>query len=396
MLGGGITGCLTACLLADDGLDVVIIEQRPQLMEAASRWNDGKIHLGYTFQGTPSLATAALMQEGAAVFLPILEQVLGTPVPAGAFGGPVVYLVDEASLVSPDTLWERARSVAELLAGSLDRLPGLQRFARAEPLLERLDPVSASLLTGQAGVAAAWRTSEVHVSAGVVAELVRATVERRDISVITGRADRIVSGGRQWHVTTGDLDVIMADAVINCTWEGRAVLDRQVRTATDPVSIRYKHCLLGRTTSIPAGWQSSTRILGRFGDVAIYRNGEAYLSWYPAAMIARSDDGTPPLVPAVDERAMVEATLQGLGLPVTEGTAADWRVGGGYVVAHGYGDIDRLDSPLHDRSRPAVVELAPGYLTVDTGKYTLGPMLARKAARAVVSLLAAQPRVPSL
>ncbi len=387
VLGGGITGCLTACLLADLGVEVVIVEQRSGLVEAASLWNDGKIHLGYTFLGTPSMATAALMQQGAAVFLPILERVIGAPVRPDAFGRPVVYLVDPDSLVDPETLWQRARTVARLLTTSMERSPGLARFSAAGPLLERLSPAHASQATGQDRVAAAWQTTEIHVSARAIARGLRAAVSRCGIDVRMGRVEGLESRDRRWRVTTDLDDQLTAPVVINCTWESRALLDRQVRPSTSPVSIRYKHCLFGRWDQTQGTVLPSTRILGRFGDIVTYANGEAYLSWYPAALAARSDDGTPPRIPPGDAARVVRETLRGLGLPAHARQSHDWEVGCGYVVAHGHGDIDRLDSPLHDRSRPAVWQVAPGYLSVDTGKYTLAPLLAERAARAALACL---------
>jgi hypothetical protein len=100
--------------------------------------------------------------------------------------------------------------------------------------------------------------------------------------------------------------------------------------------------------------------------------------------VARSDDGYPPALPRLDATAMTAAILEGLGLPraTIEDPGARWRVHGGFVVAPGHGDIDRRDSPLHERVRVGVTEMRPGYLTVDTGKLTLGPLYAAETASA--------------
>jgi hypothetical protein len=114
-----------------------------------------------------------------------------------------------------------------------------------------------------------------------------------------------------------------------------------------------------------------------------FDDGDAYLSWYPASLVARSDAGAPPAIPPLDDRAMTRAILEGLRLPgiTLDDPGARWQVRGGFVVAHGHGDIDRRDSPLHARDRVGLTELRPGYLTVDTGKLTLGPLFASHAAR---------------
>ena len=142
ILGGGLSGCLIAAGLADRGVRVSIIEQREQLMSAASRWNDGKIHLGYTFTGTPSMATAALMQEGVCRVPRWAGADLGSALPEAWIGNGVVYLVDRASLVDVDTLWERAKLVARRTTRESCADAGMRRYLDGQPRLERL-PVGA-------------------------------------------------------------------------------------------------------------------------------------------------------------------------------------------------------------------------------------------------------------
>jgi hypothetical protein len=362
-----------------------MVEQRATLMAAASLWNDGKIHLGYTFTGTSSLATARLMQEGAGVFVDTLERVTGQALDDSVWGNPVTYIVDPASLFDADTLWLRANAVAALIIESSTRLPGLRRYADRRPVLERLGPDQASAETRQDGIVAAWRTTERHVAAREVAARVRGAVAARGIVVVRGRVDAVEPADTGWRVRLDRGAVISARAVVNCLWESRALIDRQVVPSSTPVSIRYKLGLYGQDTGL-GEVRGSTRILGRFGDVATYANGDAYLSWYPAALAARSDDGVPPEIPPLDRERVIGDTLRGLGLEtsILANPGARWEVGGGYVVAHGYGDIDRIRSPLHERRHPGAVELRPGYVSVDTGKYTLGPLLAMRAADLVL------------
>jgi hypothetical protein len=386
VLGGGITGCLTACLLADAGLRVLIVEQRDRLLDGASRWNDGKVHLGYTFTGTESLATAALLQRGAAAFFPVLERVLGGPLPAVSVASDgVIYLVDQRSMVDATTLWERAQAVSRLLAATRAAHPGLKAYPgiRYGPP-QRIPAGQAELLTGQTGVAAAWRVPEAHCAARVLADRIDAAVEARPIDVLQARVQAVEPAARGWRIRLEDGDVLHGRVVVNCTWEGRAAIDRRLCPDDTPISIRYKYALFGERVRALADVPPSTRILGRFGDVVRFADGDAYLSWYPASLVARSDDGTPPPIPPLDPAAMTRAILDGLGLPgaTIEDSGASWRVRGGYVVAHGHGDIDRRESPLHARDHVGVTELRPGYLTVDTGKLTFGPLFASQAALA--------------
>jgi hypothetical protein len=394
VVGGGIAGCVTACLLADAGVHVLLVEQDAALMNGASRWNDGKIHLGYTFTGTASLATASLLLQGSAAFFPTIERVLGARLPDEAIGHPVLYLVDPASMIDAETLWGRARATEDLARRAMDALPGLDAYpGLRDRRLERVEASRAEALAGQGGVVAAWRTPETHVSARAVAEALVTALQMRPVEVLHRRVTRVEASDGGWAVRTDADDAITAAVVVNSAWEGRVVLDRTVAPSDQPVSIRYKYALFGRGVRSTAHLAPSTRILGRYGDVVSHPNGDAYLSWYPVGCVARSDDGTPPVLPPLDRDDMARRTLAGLGIPdsVLRDDGATWQVRGGYVVAHGHGDIDALDSPLHSRDRPTVTELRPGYLTVDTGKYTLGPLLAARAAAMAMRHLG-QPR----
>jgi glycine/D-amino acid oxidase-like deaminating enzyme len=387
IIGGGISGCLTACLLADQGADVVLVEQQPLLMMGASRWNDGKIHLGYTYTGTGSLATARLMQQGAACFLGVFERVLGNAVPDSWFGDEVTYLVDRCSMIDADTLWTRARRTAALLGASVGRLPGLRNWLPARPL-ERLGIERAVADTRQDRISAAWRTSERHIRVAVAADQLRDRVSARGITVVHARVEGAESHGSGWCLRLSTGLRIAAGVVVNCSWEDRARLDRSVGPTGRPVSIRYKLALFGRNAGLGT-IAPSTRILGRFGDVVTFTDGDAYLAWYPAGMVGRSDDGTPPSIGDADHERVARDTLVGLGFPpaLLDQPGAEWQVRGGYVVADGYGDIDRVHSPLHQRHRPAVHEVRPGWISVDTGKYTLGPLMAQRAVESTVRAL---------
>lgn len=381
VLGGGLSGCLVAAGLADRGLHVTIIEQREHLMAAASRWNDGKIHLGYTFTGTPSMATAALMQDGVAAFLDGLEGTLGSTIPESWMGNGVVYLVDRASMVDVDTLWERAKLVERLHAARAARDAGMRRYLEQQPRLERLPVGQAEELTGQHGIVGAWRTPERHIATRRVADALTAAVSARDVDVVQGQVVGVDQTEHGWRVALNKDIALQAPVVINCLWESRAAIDREVQIVTVPTSIRYKRALFGSGVAALGRITASTRILGPYGDVVTYGNGDAYLSWYPAGLVARSDDGLPPPVAPARVQDQSLATLAGLGLPASllEEPGAEWRLQGGYVVAWGYGDIDRLESPLHQRYHPGVAEIGDGFISVDTGKYTLGPLLASRA-----------------
>ena len=51
-------GSSVALLLGRRGVQVTVFDQAPLPFAGASRWNEGKIHLGYLYAADPSLETA--------------------------------------------------------------------------------------------------------------------------------------------------------------------------------------------------------------------------------------------------------------------------------------------------------------------------------------------------
>lgn len=58
ILGAGIMGSATALFLARRGHLVSLYDAADSPFSAASRWNEGKIHLGYIYSADPSLKSA--------------------------------------------------------------------------------------------------------------------------------------------------------------------------------------------------------------------------------------------------------------------------------------------------------------------------------------------------
>jgi hypothetical protein len=328
-----------------------------------------------------SLASAALMMTGAAVFEEVIEHVAGSVLPKAWYSKPVIYLVDAASMIPAEDLWQRTLRVAGLLVEMATDHAGLRRYLDADPPVAPMGLEDAMSATRQSGFVASWRTTERAVPPGPVADLIASAVTQRGIPLEVGRVVSVSPSPQGWCVGLENAGPISARGVVNCLWESRAAIDRQVVATDVPVCIRYKAGLFGFGTPAWASVEPSTRILGAFGDVTPYGNGDVYLNWYPVGMLGRSDSGEAPVVPAPDEAALRRATLAGLGLdPEGPAAAPGWEVHGGFIVARGWGEITDRVSPLHDRSAPDASVLAPGYVTLDTGKYSLGPLLATRAA----------------
>ncbi len=57
---------------------------------------------------------------------------------------------------------------------------------------------------------------------------------------------------------------------------------------------RIKHYVRAHLRDSSMSLPSSTIVLGPFGDVVKYGNGDVYLSWYPAGLKGFSGEVTPP------------------------------------------------------------------------------------------------------
>ncbi len=77
VLGAGIMGSATALFAARDGAEVVLYDAAAEPFSGASRWNEGKIHLGFLYAGDPSLRTARRILPGGLAFRPLVEQLIG-------------------------------------------------------------------------------------------------------------------------------------------------------------------------------------------------------------------------------------------------------------------------------------------------------------------------------
>jgi glycine/D-amino acid oxidase-like deaminating enzyme len=113
ILGAGIMGSSAALLLARAGCRVTLIDQTASAMTGASRWNEGKIHLGFLYAGDPSCRTAAELLIGGLAFRPLTEDLIGRSLVSATTPDDDLYLVHPESVVDA-LLWQRTFSVLRL------------------------------------------------------------------------------------------------------------------------------------------------------------------------------------------------------------------------------------------------------------------------------------------
>ncbi len=387
IIGGGLMGTCLAMELSHRGIKSDIIEAGPDLIEASSRYNEGKIHLGFVYVNDPTLATARLQMQGAGRFLPLLRHWLGDVVDKIPVSSRFQYVIHEKTMVRAAEVRDAYKRMGEEMRDLI--APG-DYFGIEDPW--HVEPLAPADIARDYGPAASevLATNEVAVDPYRVSEFIRAhIVDDPNITVTT--STKVVSVEKQDRtllVEGGTRPVLGPfDHVVNCAWGGRPMIDSRFGIPQNvPWSYRMKYYMRGKTS----GFQlpSSTMVSGGFGDVVNYGNNDLYLCWYPVGRRGFSTDITPPSWPSEldgdEAETLVNQTLEGLTpiLPAAEHARGEFEkleVKGGVIYALGDTDIDDRESTLHQRSEVGTQSFG-WYHTVDTGKYTTAPFFAVQAA----------------
>ncbi|MCP2368103.1 glycine/D-amino acid oxidase-like deaminating enzyme [Agromyces flavus] len=392
VLGAGIMGSAVAIHLARRGLDVTVLDRESAPMSAASRWNEGKIHLGYFYGADPTLATAQHLLTGGLLFGDRLRELIDEDLAGHATTEDDIYLVHRDSVVGPDILRPKFEAISELIRVHPDAGRYLVDVGDA-----RATEIARDELAHLAGpdVVAGFRVPERSVETRWVADrLAGALSSQAGVTVRTGTDVVAVepTDGRtgSWRVRTADGEHEEADLVVNALWDGRLAIDATAGLAPQPPwTHRYRRCLFVRTRrahELP----SALVAVGPFGDIKNYNGREFYLSWYPVGLVAETSDvvlaAPDPLdvAEAADFTARVRAGLEPLmpGIGSVLDDAESVLVHGGFVFARGAGALDDPRSGLHRRDRYGV-QRHGNYYSVDTGKYSTAPWLARELANEI-------------
>ncbi|MEO0497102.1 MAG: FAD-dependent oxidoreductase [Pseudomonadota bacterium] len=394
ILGGGIMGCLAALELADRGVEVTLYEANSGLLQKASRGGEAKLHHGYVYANEPDAHTARKLATAYTNFQPIVERLLGDR-SKGAFvkSRPFTYALHADSMLDEASIDHHLRATHQfVLQAQGDALgcrpPAQPRRLNADDLVRHFDPTQ---------ITAAWSTDEYAIdSLSLSKAILERIAENPLISVrLKQNVEAVSRTGCSLHVVAG-FHSNSFDQIINCAWAGRLEIDASMGVSPPRKwMFRHKYGVRLPSGSAPEDSCSATFTLGPFGDVVRYADGSMYLSWYPACMTGISFDERAPEQPSELKgdaaSQMVEETINALGelMPPLAKISSQAReaaiVRGGAIFALGDTDIDDAESELHQRHDVGISSYG-NYHTVDTGKYTMAPLLAVKCADRVLAL----------
>jgi glycine/D-amino acid oxidase-like deaminating enzyme len=325
VLGAGMLGASIALMLARRGVAVTVFERLAAPVAAASRWNEGKIHLGYLYGADPSLETARRVLPGGLVFGELVSRLIGADLAAHTTSEDDVYLVHRDSVVGAEALAATFAGVDALVREHADA----PRYL-ADASAARSRRLTAAELAGMAvgrEIVAGFTAPERSVDTRWIADRLAAalTAEPRvslRLGVTVTGAAPVEGIDGAWRVTgTPNVDERF-DLVLNALWDGRLAVDLTAGLAPEGAwSHRYRRCLFVRTAR-PVATRSAIVGIGPFGDVKNYDGRDFYLSWYPAGLVAEGEDVTlaAPVEPTASERAAfvaaVRARLEALMPPV--------------------------------------------------------------------------------
>jgi glycine/D-amino acid oxidase-like deaminating enzyme len=399
ILGGGILGSCTALELARRGQPVTIIEGATRLLDGASRWNEGKIHLGFLYAADPSLRTATRMIPGGLAFPELVARHIGQSLEAFTTDDDV-FLVHRDSVVDADAFAAYADRTAALVREAAAQHGAPRYLGNVCEPVRRLSPSELAGLTTLENVVAGFRAPERSVSTVAVADLLCAAVAAEPrIELRTSTwidAVRRRDSGRLDVITSAlDADGLIGfDVVVNALWEGRLAIDATLSIAPPaPWTHRFRAGVFGHAGETTLS--SAVLCTGPFGDVKRYRDGRVYLSWYESGLLAEGHEMEPPRRKAKLSRErgaqVMQGTLDALAkyFPAVVDLAHEadeLEVRGGWVYAIGQGSLADRASTLHQRDKFEIT-IDRGYISVDTAKYSLAPWLAAKVAETIGSLL---------
>lgn len=389
IIGGGIQGSCLALALAKKGIRSTILERNSAPMLEASLRNEGKIHLGFVYSLDDKGKTRKLMLDGALSFAPLLEswchEINWNELRSKTFN----YAVMPDSIMNPSRTEESFSYLEKLLNEceySRDNYIG-------EPIdyfWRKLDDTESSPIVDNNKIKDLYQTQEVSVDPRIFAKLISNELKINPlIKVICNSNVENVSGNDSFSLTVtsnNQLETLNSDIVINCAWEDKERLDRQIRLKNKDLNYRIKHQILVKPKHSISNLQPTTLIQGPYGDIVPWNDGLVYISWYPECRTYF--DSVPPKILNDKDLAITVAKnslsiMQEMFPCIKDANIISSLAG--VILAKGSSDVDNIHSKLHNRDAIGITQ-RKNWISIDTGKFTTAPLFADKAANLISEL----------
>ncbi|MEO0914175.1 MAG: FAD-dependent oxidoreductase, partial [Pseudomonadota bacterium] len=294
VIGAGLQGATVALELARRGADVTVFEAAPEAVSRASRWNEGKLHLGYIFAKDAINRTARLLIDGATRFAPVLERHIPASSIEGNLSAGFHYLVMPDSLLDHAALGHHYAAVTSLANEALGdparRYPGGRQTLAVRPL-------TASENARYGNGATGYLTDEIAVDAVAIAEALCGAMDacpRVDL-VTNARVQAVERAADALFLDVNGSREGPFDHVVNASWEGRLALDATLGIHPSRGHVwRLKRAVQIRRPDAMTRLPTVTMVIGPYGDIVPYPDGRTYLSWYPVGCISRSSERAVP------------------------------------------------------------------------------------------------------
>lgn len=232
VLGGGIQGCVMALMFARNGYDVTIYDKSNDIMNRASAYGEGKIHLGLVYSKDTTMKTAEHMMKSALRFGPYMEYLVGRKIDWDSLKSEAfTYLVPYSSLITPAEFEDFAAKLEHIYERLMVDDSELSYLGQKPPnLITRMETLPSTVNASffQAG----FSSVEYALSPGGIKALLKEALVLQGVKTVFGRT--VMDVKRNVNITLGNLRVVTNvsehdfDVVVNCMWEGRNMIDKKL------------------------------------------------------------------------------------------------------------------------------------------------------------------------